>query len=130
MSNVTLLRKLTLKSCLNFGKHFDIPIYQLIDTNKKNYLRWVYFNCSAITFMDEVLEIIGIPIEFRIKKPSTNNELGKELQEIIQSNYSPLFKIIVDKKRLKYEKINRMNERRDSNKYFSKQNILNRNHGK
>lgn len=87
MSDVTLLRKLTLKSIMNFGKFFDLTVQQCIDTKKKVYLRWVYFNCSNITFMDEILNEINIPIEYRFDKPNKNVELGINLENIIKESY-------------------------------------------
>ena len=64
MADIILLRKLTLKSKLNFGKYQDETIEHLI--NRKgykaiNYLRWVYFTSSKISFIESVLvEVLKI----------------------------------------------------------------------
>ena len=81
MGSVVLLRKLTNKSIMNFGKYFDLTVQQCLDTKKRKYLRWVYFNCSNITFTDELLDELLIPVGYRFDKPSKNVELGKKLEE-------------------------------------------------
>lgn len=130
MSDVVTLRKLSRKSLLKFGKHSDLTVQQLIDTRNSIYLRWVYFNCSNITFMEDILEEIRIPFDFRINKPGKNKNLGVELSEIIKLNYSPIFKIIVEKKKEKHMNIKRAKENLTEGKFFSKNNLRLRNHGK
>jgi hypothetical protein len=92
MSDVVLLRKLSRKSIMNFGKYFDLTVQQCIDTKKKQYLKWVYFNMSNITFMDEILDELKIPIEYRFDKPNKNSELGEKLKAINQETYPEWFK--------------------------------------
>lgn len=92
MSDVVLLRKLSRKSFLNFGKHFDLTVQQCIDTRKKHYLKWVYFNMSNITFLDEILDELKIPLEFRFDKPNKNSELGEKLKAIDKESYPDWFK--------------------------------------
>ena len=87
MSSVVLLRKLTNKSIMNFGKYFDLTVQQCLDTKKRKYLRWVYFNCSNITFTDELLDELLIPVGYRFDKPSKNVELGKKLEENLMETY-------------------------------------------
>lgn len=67
--DVTLLRTLTEKSFLKFGKHFDMKVGDFLGANKTRYLRWVYYNCSKITFIDEILNKIRIKEKDRIEKP-------------------------------------------------------------
>jgi hypothetical protein len=74
MSDVILLRTLTEKSCLKFGKYADIPLYNLLALGHTRYLRWIYFNMSNISFMPNILEQIGITNEFIIEKPGKNAE--------------------------------------------------------
>jgi len=88
MSDVTLLRKLTLKSTLKFGKEPDVPICNLIDNQQTVYLRWVYFNCDKITFMDDVLDLIFVPLEYRIEKPGKKPDLHEKLCDEIQSRFT------------------------------------------
>lgn len=67
--DVVLLRKLSRKSVLNFGIYKDLPVNNLLDLHNYSYLRWVYFNCSNITFMDDILLEIGVDENNRISKP-------------------------------------------------------------
>lgn len=70
--DVVLLRTLTLKSCLKFGKYFDICINSIFNAygiTGIKYLRWVYYNSSMINFNDEILYKLGITSDIRIDKP-------------------------------------------------------------
>lgn len=73
----TLLRKLTLKSQLKFGKQYDKTVDNLLSLKQNTLLGWYYFNCSSISFIDEVLNEIGIGEDFRIEKPGKDEEKGK-----------------------------------------------------
>lgn len=106
MSDVTLLRKLTRKSTLKFGKYHDTPIGMLIDLGNINYLRWVYYNSSNITFFDDVLNDIKIPVEFRIQKPGCDSLKYDELKSFM---YEKLSDKIKDKIEYKKEKIRNKN---------------------
>jgi hypothetical protein len=86
MSDVVLLRKLSRKSIMKFGVHSLYTVQEIINLNKKKYLRWVYFNCSNIDFMDDILDEIRIPENFRFKKPSKKPELHDELNKLIFEN--------------------------------------------
>lgn len=75
--SATILRKLTKKSKLNFGKYKDYTVEHIFGMRKQKDLVSIYFNLSGITFMDDVLDELGITEEFRIDKPSKDNELYK-----------------------------------------------------
>jgi len=83
MGEATLLRTLTLKSILRFGKHAESSVQQIIDIDEINYLRRVYYHCSNITFIEDILILIGIREDERILKPGKNPELYKEILENI-----------------------------------------------
>lgn len=68
MADVTLLRTLTRKSKLKYGKGFDQTVSEMLIRDKMR-LASDYFHLSAITFTDDVLDEIGIPAEMRIPKP-------------------------------------------------------------
>ena len=73
MSDITLLRKLTRKSMLKFGRYHDYTVQQILDTKGikgLNTLTWYYYSAEAITFFDEILDELGITKAFRIEKPS------------------------------------------------------------
>ena len=74
MSSI-LLRKLTKKSTLKFGKFKDCTVEHLFGMKKQIELTSIYFKLSTITFSDDILEELGITKEFRIEKPSKNLEL-------------------------------------------------------
>jgi hypothetical protein len=69
-----LMRTLTKKSKLNFGKYKDCTVEQLIGMRKQKDLISAYFKLSTINFNDEVLNEIGITEEYRIEKPNTDKE--------------------------------------------------------
>ena len=68
----TVLRTLTYKSKLNFGKHALLTIQELFNLKETNYLRWIYYNCDKINFMDDIIEKLKI---VKIEKPGKNPEL-------------------------------------------------------
>ena len=72
MSDVTLLRTLTRKSTLKFGKFHDLTVQNVLDSQNmkgRSLLRFYYFNSSKISFIDDLLDELNIPPEFRIPKP-------------------------------------------------------------
>ena len=72
MSDVTLLRTLTRKSTLKFGKFHDLTVQNVLDSqnmNGRSLLRFYYFNSSKISFIDDLLDELNIPPELRIPKP-------------------------------------------------------------
>lgn len=82
--DVVRLRILTEKSKIGFGVHSDLKVEDLINIKKRWYLRWLYFNFSAISFIDDILDKILITPKYRIEKPGTDRELGSKLsQELI-----------------------------------------------
>ena len=127
MSDVVLLRKLSRKSVMNFGKYFDLTVQQCIDTRKKSYLKWVYFNMSNITFLDEILDELKIPFEFRFDKPNKNSELGEKLKAINKELYPDWFK---DKLQRKAKRLNLIKSEKNEFKIerqTSKINLMNQN---
>jgi len=130
MSDVILLRKLAFKSQLNFGKYADLTIQQLLDLGKKKYLRWVYFNCSNISFIDDILELINIYEEYRIPKPSKDLYMFEAHKQEIDKHTYGLTKHINNMKVNKNKKNDLRSEKNFEKNYFSKANLTRRNHGK
>ena len=85
-----LLRTLTKKSTLNFGKFKDCTVSHLIGMKKKKELISAYFKLSTINFNNEVLDELGITNEWRIEKPSTDKE--KYISFLIFAGYEKPFK--------------------------------------
>lgn len=81
MNGTIRLRKLARKSILWFGKHEGLSVQQIIDLQHHTYLRWVYFNCEEVGFLDEILDEIRVPEDMRIEKPGTNPEFHTQLRE-------------------------------------------------
>ena len=127
MGSVVLLRKLTNKSIMNFGKYFDLTVQQCLDTKKRKYLRWVYFNCSNITFTDELLDELLIPVWYRFDKPSKNVELGKKLEENLMETYSDAFKEKLKKKGKRLSEGRAMKNELYVERKTSKLNLMNQN---
>ena len=124
--DVVLLRTLTRKSILNFGRHAPIPIGDLVDLQKVNYLRWIYYNYEGLTFTEDILTDINILPEHRIKKPGkdpelhlkTQNEKMKFIKEYYPVNYKRLMAI---KKKGRNESSKR---KYSMNKIYSTKSVL------
>jgi hypothetical protein len=78
--DVTRLRILTYKSRFNFGKFADLSVHQALSLGEINYVRWVYYNIEKISYMEEILDRVGITAEFRIPKPGKNQSLFEEIK--------------------------------------------------
>ena len=115
MSSI-LLRKLTLKSKLNFGKYKNCTVEQMFGMRMQKQLISIYFKLSKITFTDDILTQLGIVAEFRISKPSKNIELYLLFLE--QNNYQ--------KKRPQAKGLQKM---RIIQKPFRPETLLRINHG-
>ena len=72
---IPLKRTLTYKSKLGFGKWKDYTVQELLNLRKKNILISPYFKLSSINYIEEILIELGITEEYRIDKPSINNEM-------------------------------------------------------
>ena len=71
------MRKLARKSRLGFGyediKH--ITIQDILIMNKHKQLISIYFGLDKITFMDDILDELGITEDMRIEKPGKIRDL-------------------------------------------------------
>lgn len=65
------LRKLTRKARLGFGykEIKEITIQDILIMNKHKELIKIYFGLDKITFMDDILDELGIAEDMRIEKP-------------------------------------------------------------
>ncbi len=115
-----LLRTLTRKSKLGFGKYADMPIQQIFDYNDKMYLRYIYLNLEGITFTDDILREIPIYENERIIKPGKNPEMT-----IIKDFELDGFKKYVYNKTTKHrQKAKYTSYRKSTNKQYFKKGIL------
>jgi hypothetical protein len=129
MSDITLLRKLTEKSVMKFGQYFDTPLFILLNQKKHTYLRWVYFNCSNITFMDNIILQIGILPEEFIKKPGTNPEMFEIVKNRLREHLSEFELKKIEKISAKRFNAKMISENKKQNLIFSKSNMTRKNHG-
>jgi hypothetical protein len=74
MESIPMLRKLSKKSVFGFGKYKGCYVGQVMQTDKR-YIGFVYYNIAGLSFVDEILNEVGITDELVIEKPSTNSEL-------------------------------------------------------
>lgn len=78
---IVLLRRLTKKSKLQFGKHKHMTVNDLLSVNKHSVLIGIYYGLGNITFSDDVLEELLILEEDRIKKPGSDKEKIVPMQQ-------------------------------------------------
>lgn len=128
--DVPILRILTEKSKLNFGKYSDLMVIDIMNLWKNKYLRWVYYNCSNISFIPEILDKLLIFESYRIEKPGTNRELGQRLDLSIYSNTSEINRMKNSSHSMKVYKAKLVQKNIVENKRFSKANLQRKNHGK
>lgn len=70
--SAVLLRTLTLRSYLKFGRFYDLTVGEVIKYKSikgLKYLTWSYYNMSMISFNQEILDILGITKKNEIDKP-------------------------------------------------------------
>lgn len=72
---------------MKFGRHADLSVRQVYDT-KRSYLTWTYYNCSMISFTDEVLLALDLTGEWLIPKPGINPEMHDKKHADILSKTS------------------------------------------
>jgi len=134
ITDAPILRKLSFKSILGFGKYGEWSVQKVIELRKKAYLRWVYYNLNGISFLDDVLKEIGIigdDYDYTIEKPGSDPELGEKLsQDKLDGIKSTVIKNRV-KKDIKMNNLQRQisfdkNDRRT----YSRANLQKRNHGR
>jgi hypothetical protein len=127
--DVPILRTLTLKSKLTFGKYDNLTIQEIINLGHTSYLRWVYFNINGITFIDEILEMIHISCEFKIDKPGTNPESYEKINTAIHEWMGGITRIRMFNSVKRQQKRERVHNRIVDNIKFSKSNLMAKNHG-
>jgi len=85
ISNALVLRILTLKSVLLFGKYKGCTIEKVITLNK-HYLQWIYYNIIGISFDKNALTEIGITQ--LIPKPGSDTLLWAEIVTSNKTRYT------------------------------------------
>lgn len=132
--DVPILRKLTWKSVIRFGKYSDITVKQIYDLGHTGYLRWVYYNCSNITFVTEILECIHVYKQEEIIKPGTDKGKGEYITKMLMAKNEEkdrsrnLKNYFHFKKEKKAQLVT--DEKLREKKYFSKSLLQAKNHNK
>lgn len=76
--DVVKLRKLALKSKLDFGVYDGVEVGEILRC-KKSYLIWLYYNRANISYVDEIMKELDIPENFIIDKPGANPDMYEKL---------------------------------------------------
>ncbi len=75
--DTTLLRTLTFKSSLRFGEYYDLTVDEVIrykGIKGIKFLTWAYYKSSKISFVQNVLDALGITKQNEIDKPGKCNK--------------------------------------------------------
>lgn len=128
MTESIILRTLTNKSILWFGKHNGLKVQQIIDLHEKDYIRYIYYNFSGITFTEEVLSEISITNERLITKPGIAPEMHQKVFEENRKNMHLFTRKRNDKKINIRAKIKFLNTCRSVNFTKSQLQAVNHNH--
>ena len=127
MGDVTLLRTLTKKSLLKFGKFADMMVGNVIKLGQQEvgYLAWIYYNSDKINFTDDILLEINIIDNLKIDKPGKNPEMIKfwrmSLSHLDREELSRRIALSLKAERAKGCALNRKN--------FSGKRLMDKNHG-
>ncbi len=89
--DVLVLRILTRKSTHKFGyeENRDLTVQQLLDLGKHKTMISSYFGLDRISYIDDVLDELGITEDMRLKKPAKlkGKELNKIINKVMQNMY-------------------------------------------
>lgn len=72
---IPILRTLTRKSKLNFGKYKEKTVQEMLDLRRFLDLISSYYKLSSINYTEDILDELKITKEYRIEKPSVNKEM-------------------------------------------------------
>ena len=133
MDRITL-RTLTEKSTMKFGKYYDLTVRQILTLHggkALEYLRWVYYNSSNISFCVEILNEIGIHEKIRIQKPSkVSKEEFVEFMKQIERTPTDEVQRKMNRKMSVLEKSRKKQKTRIKTAFYcSKIRLQNKNHG-
>lgn len=73
---VTLLRKMTLKSVIGFGRYKEMTVGQLLDVGYYSELIRMYYNLQRIDFVQDIKDLLFITKDREIQKPGKDFEIG------------------------------------------------------
>ena len=125
--DIPILRILSRKSTLGFGKYGDLSIQQLLDLRKGQYIRWVYYNFEGITFQDDILKEASIFDNDKISKPGRNPEVcdiitKKKWSSLLKRDFDEYIKAANHQR--KDNRVNNYRMRKANSKYLYKKSVL------
>jgi hypothetical protein len=130
-----LLRKMARKSKFGFGKYNEYTVSDVLKVDKQ-YLKWCYYYYEMITFMDDILDEIGISEDYRIQKPGKNpdvliiSDMSKKAGFAKLSDEEKLKAIKKKSHEEKEKRIRDFNISKGNNKFYTKGYLQRKNHGK
>lgn len=72
---IPTLRTMTRKSKLNFGKHKDKTVQQMLDLKRNLELISAYYKLTSINYTQDILDELKIVGDYVIDKPSSDKEM-------------------------------------------------------
>lgn len=137
-------RILALKSKLQFGKFASYTVGDCLVMGKYEYLIWVYYHMSHISFNDEILNSLHISSSNRITKPgiddlkfhvaikdyyAAKNAIERpQLEKAIETHDWVTYHNLRGTRAKRFNKIKDVNKERQTNSFYSKQRIQGFNH--
>ncbi len=116
-------RILTPKSLIKFGMYKECTVQQIYDIHNISELIQMYCNLSKIDYNEEVLKMLHIPEDKRIKKPGKNPKLKYELIR----NYWQVYKKEVGEEQYMHSVVHAKKIRKRSKAVKAKGDVLIRN---
>lgn len=92
--DIIRLRTMARKSVFEGGTCDNCSVQQMLNLKAWKTLRWIYYNCSNISFLPDILDEIGITEEWRIAKPGTDKEKGRELDQKFHERFNKMLSSI------------------------------------
>jgi len=123
----TLLRTLTMKSTMKFGKYKDSTVGQVLGLGMEGigYLVWVYYANSKVSFNNEVLDLMLVGEELRIEKPSKNTNKIMDWRKSLTDDQ----RLCLYHKRNKQEAFNQRTAKRSQSYNETSEALRSENHG-
>ena len=129
------LRTLTEKSTIGFGKYSEMRVGEVLEiAGGPYYLSWVYYNCSMISFDEDILNRIGIFNKLLIEKPGKNPQMyedvfGNRRAAFLWGHKGCSEHRVVKKRMRKNKKRDYVNFKVRDERTYSKKNMQSKNQG-
>ena len=131
--DVVRLRTMTVKSRLAGGKHAGQLVGTILEVHPEH-LIYTYYKYKRLSFVNEILDQLGITEELRIEKPGTDMHMRRKfykdrIRSMDEDELEAHFKMLA-KKRKKEFALRRMKQINDENQVCSKASLQRLNQGK